>query len=113
MKYVTSLLFVLLVSLALAFGQTNSGANTTGGTDNGTAATAPAQSDTGGAAATQQANPKTGEQAPATTGEEHHHGKKGAAGGNMPKTASPLAELALLGLSSLGAGALLRRRRKV
>ena len=113
MKYVTSLLFVLLVSLALAFGQANSGANSTGGTDNGTAATAPAQSDTGGAAATQQANPNAGEQAPATTGEEHHHGKKGTAGGNMPKTASPLVELALLGLSSLGAGALLRRRRKV
>ena len=68
MKYVTSLLFVLLVSLALAFGQAaNSGGNSAGGTDNG----------------------------------------------NMPKTASPLPELALLGLSSLGVGGLLRKRRKV
>jgi len=111
MKYVTSLLFVLLVSLALAFGQAaNSGGNTTGGADQGTAATAPQQSDTGNAAAT-QANPNAGEQAPAAagTGEKHHHGNKGS----MPKTASPLPELALLGLSSLGVGALLRKRRKV
>lgn len=111
MKYVTSLLFVLLVSLALAFGQAaNSGGNTAGGTGNGTAATAPSQSNTGDAAAT-QANPNAGEQAPATAGtsEKHHHGNKG----NMPKTASPLPELALLGLSSLGVGALLRKRRKV
>lgn len=53
MKYVTSLLFILLVSLAFAFGQAaNSGGNTTGGTDNGTAATTPSQSNTGDAAAT-------------------------------------------------------------
>jgi LPXTG-motif cell wall-anchored protein len=104
MKYAISLLFVLLVSLALAFGQAaNSGGNTTGGADNGTAAISPPQSNTGDTAAT-QANPNAGEQAPATTGtNEKHH---------MPQTASPLPELALLGLSSLGVGALLRKRRK-
>ncbi|MBZ5514494.1 MAG: hypothetical protein LAN62_06570 [Acidobacteriia bacterium] len=75
--------------------------------------TAPPQSDTGGGQSSAQSEPSAQPYSPSTQPGSPQSSEQGAtAGGEMPKTASPLPLIALLGLTSLGAGAAAHRLSK-
>ena len=108
MKKLLFLLAVMLIAVGISVAQTDQ--NNSGNTANSPTATQSTTGAQGSATTPDQGTATQSSTDQTTTTTTHKH--KGANGGNLPQTASPLPLLGLLGMGSLAAGVVTRKKKR-
>jgi hypothetical protein len=110
MKKLLFLLAVMLIAVGISVAQTDQN-NPNSNPANSPTATQSSPSAQGSATTPDQgtANQSATDQSTTTTTTRHHRGAKS---GNLPRTASPLPLLGLLGMGSLAAGVATRKKKR-